>query len=107
MILAFAFLFYFIKNDKRGNILPQIYECLIIKVSCDENKLMMLFSTKMMGILEKILCLWMFPPWLRGSEGGHCILHVSCTMVRTNNGNPSKGTGKENGGLDKRLGPVL
>ena len=68
MILAFTFWFYFITNDKRGNIFPQIYECLIIKVSCDENKLMMLFPMKMMGILEKCLCLWMSRPWLRGSE---------------------------------------
>ena len=93
--MAFNFLFYFITNDKRGNILPQIYECLIIKVSCDENKLMMLFSMKMMGILEKILCLWMSPLWLRGSEGRHHIIHVSCTMVGTNSRKPSKGTSRD------------
>jgi hypothetical protein len=87
--------------------LPQIYECLIIKASCDENKLMMLFSMKMMGILEKILCLWMSPLWLRGSEGRHHIIHVSCTMAMTNNHKPSKDTSRENGGLDKHLGPIF
>ena len=97
MILAFTFLFYFITNDKRGNILPQIYECLTIEMSYYENKLMMLFSMKMMGILEKILCLWMFPPRLRGSEGRHHIIHVSCTMARINNRKPSKDTSRENG----------
>lgn len=65
---GFHFFIVFHHKYKRGNIFPQIYECLIIKSSCDENRLMMLFSTKMMAILEKILCLWMFPPWLRGSE---------------------------------------
>ena len=68
---------------------------------------MMLFSTKMMGILEKILFLWMFPPWLRGSEGRHHVIHVSCTMARINNRKPSKGTSRDNGGLDKHLGPIF
>ena len=68
---------------------------------------MTLFSMKMMGILEKILCLWMSPLWLRGSEGGHHIIHVSCTMARTNNRKPSKDTSRENGGLDKHLGPIF
>ena len=87
--------------------MPQIYECLIIKVSCDENKLMVLFSMKMMGILEKILCLWMSHLWLRGSEGGHHNIHVSYTMATTNNRKPSKDTSRENGGLDKHLGPIF
>ena len=87
--------------------MPQIYEFLIIKASCDEYKLMMLFSMKMMGILEKILCLWMSPPWLRGSEGGHHIIHVSCTMAKTNSHKPSKDTSRENGGLDKHLEPIF
>jgi len=95
MIWALIFiLFYFITNDEMGNILPQIYEFSIIKASCDENKLMMLFSMKIMGILEKILCLWMSPPWLRGSEGGHHIIHVSCTMAMTNSPKPSKDTSR-------------
>ena len=68
---------------------------------------MMLFSIKMMGILEKILCLWMSPLWLRGSEGRHHIIHVSCTMARTNNRKLSKDTSRENGGLDKHLGPIF
>ncbi len=87
--------------------MPKIYECLIIKASCDENKLMMLFSMKMMGILEKVLCLWMSPPWLRGSEGGHHITHVLCTMSRINNRKPSKDTSRENGGLDQHMGPIF
>ena len=68
---------------------------------------MMLFSMKMMGILEKILCLWMSPPWFRGSEGGHHIIHVSCTMVRSDSCKLSKDTSRENGGLDKHLGPIF
>jgi len=47
------------------------------------------------------------PPYLRGSEGGHCTLQVSCTMVRTNNRKRSEGTGRESGGLDKHLGPIF
>ena len=104
---GFHFFIVFHHKYKRGNIFPQIYECLIIKSSCDENKLMMLFSTKMMGILEKILCLWMFPPWLRGSEGRHHVIHVSCTMARIKNRKSSKGTSRDNGGLDKHLGPIF
>ena len=68
---------------------------------------MVLFSMKMMGILEKILWLWMNPPWLRGSEGGHHIIHVSCIMARTNIYKPSKYTIRDNGGLDKHLGLVF
>ena len=68
---------------------------------------MMLFSMKMMGIIEKILCLWMSPLSLRGSEGRHHIIHVSCTMATTNSRKPSKGTSRENGGLDKHLGPIF
>ena len=67
----------------------------------------MLFSMKMMGILEKRSCLWMSPLWLRGSDGRHHIIHVSCTMARTNNRKASKDTSRENGGLDKHLGPIL
>ena len=58
---GFQFFIVFHHKYKRGNILPQIYEFLIIKASCDENKLMMLFPMKMMGIFEKRLCLWMSP----------------------------------------------
>jgi len=88
--------------------LPQIYGCLIIKASCDENKLMMLVFMKMMGILEKILCLYRTSPlWLRGSEGRHHIIHVSCTMDRTNSRKPNKDTSRENWGLDKHLGPIF
>jgi len=87
--------------------LPQVYECLIIKVSCDEKKLIILYSMKMMGILEKILCLRMSPPWLRWSEDGHHIIHVSCTTARTNSCKPSQDTNRENGRLDKHLGPIF
>ena len=62
---------------------------------------------KMMGILEKSLFLWMSPPWFRGSEGGHHILHVSCNMAETNSRTPSEGTGRDNGGLNKHLGQML
>ena len=68
---------------------------------------MMLFSMKMMGILEKILCLWMSPLSLRGSKGRHHIIHVSCTMARTNSRKPSKGSSRENGELDKHMGPIF
>ena len=68
---------------------------------------MMLFSMKMMGILEKILCLWMSPLWFKEGEGRHHIIHVSCTMARIKSRKPNKDTSRENGGLDKHLGPIF
>jgi len=47
------------------------------------------------------------PPWSRWSEYGHHILHVSCTMDKTNNHKISEGTDRENGGFDKHLGQIL
>jgi len=44
---------------------------------------------------------------LRRSEDGHDILHVSCTMAKSNSHKPSEGTGRENGGLDKHTGPIF
>lgn len=49
----------------------------------------------------------MSPPWLRWSEGGHHITHVSCTLAMTKNRNPIKDTSRENGGLNKHMGPIF
>lgn len=51
--------------------------------------------------------LMVIPPCLRGSEGGHHIFHVSCTMAKTSIHKPSEGTSRENGGLNKHLGPIF
>lgn len=59
-----------------------------------------------MSIFDKLNNV-VIPPWLRWSEYGHHILHVSCTMDKTNNHKPSEGNGRENGGLDKHLDQIL